>query len=104
MAMLFMVSFQFCFSKNAIEYKTWNTANETMQGIRGQSWPHELTDFLIASLRGLSNLLGKKCGIFVCESSRKVAISWLPVLSHHRTYRSVYGGLINLIYSVMCLR
>ncbi len=37
------------------------------------------------------------------ESSRKVAISWLPVLSHHRTYRSVYGGLINLIYSVMCL-
>ena len=28
------------------------------------------------------------------KSSRKVAISWLPVLSHHRTYRSVYGGLL----------
>ena len=25
---------------------------------------------------------------------RKVAIIRLPVLSHHRTYRSVYGGLL----------
>ena len=28
------------------------------------------------------------------ELSRKVAISWLPVLSHHRAYRSVHGGLL----------
>ncbi len=29
------------------------------------------------------------------QSSRKVAIIWLPVLSHHRTYRSVYGGSLS---------
>jgi len=34
-------------------------------------------------------------------SSRKVAISSLPVLSHHRTYRSVYGGSFSMtgVYS-----
>jgi len=31
------------------------------------------------------------------KSSRKIGISSLSVLSHHRTYRSVYGG--SLIYS-----
>jgi hypothetical protein len=28
------------------------------------------------------------------KSSRKVAINWLPDLSHHRAYRSVHGGLL----------
>src|SRR5690606_34524095 len=31
------------------------------------------------------------------QSSRKVGIISLPVLSHHRTYRSVYGG--SLLYT-----
>jgi hypothetical protein len=30
----------------------------------------------------------------VVQSSRKVAINWLPDLSHHRAYRSVHGGLL----------
>ncbi len=44
-AMLFMVSFQFCFPQNAMEYKTWNPANDTMPVLEGQAWPHEVKDF-----------------------------------------------------------
>jgi hypothetical protein len=38
-------SFQFCFSQNTIEYKTWNPANDTTQVLEGQAWPHEVKDF-----------------------------------------------------------
>lgn len=44
-AMLFMVSFQFCFSQNEIEFKTWNPANDTMPVLEGQAWPHKVKDF-----------------------------------------------------------
>ena len=37
------------------------------------------------------------------KSSRKVAISWLPVLSHHRAYRSVHGGLLEKFHLVFSL-
>jgi hypothetical protein len=36
------------------------------------------------------------------ESSRKVAISWLPVLSHHRACRSAHGGLLEKFPLVFC--
>ena len=39
-------------------------------------------------------IAGSYPAFYKMESSRKVAINWLPVLSHHRTYRSVYGGLL----------
>ena len=45
MAMLFMVSFQFCFPQNKIEYKTWNPANDTLPILEGQAWPHEVKNF-----------------------------------------------------------
>ncbi len=37
------------------------------------------------------------------QLSRKVAISWLPVLSHHRAYRSVHGGLLEKFHLVFSL-
>src|SRR5664279_1958866 len=40
-----VISFQFSFSQNTIEYKTWNPANDTMQVLEGQAWPHEVKDF-----------------------------------------------------------
>ena len=45
---------------------------------------------LLQLTHSISNHLGGK-------SSRKIGISSLSVLSHHRTYRSVYGG--SLIYN-----
>jgi len=44
-AIVCMVSFQFCFSQKTVEYKTWNPANDTMQVLEGQAWPHEVKDF-----------------------------------------------------------
>ena len=44
-AILCMAGFQFCFSQKTIEYKTWNPANDTMQVLEGQAWPHEVKDF-----------------------------------------------------------
>jgi hypothetical protein len=44
-ALLFIVSFKFCFSQNENEYKTWNPANDTMPILEGQAWPHEVKDF-----------------------------------------------------------
>jgi len=44
-AILCMINFQFCFSQGTIEYKTWNPANDTMQVLEGQAWPHEVKDF-----------------------------------------------------------
>jgi len=44
-AIVYMVSFQFCFSQKTVEYKTWNPANDTMQVLEGQAWPHEVKDF-----------------------------------------------------------
>ncbi|MEP7231955.1 MAG: SGNH/GDSL hydrolase family protein [Ginsengibacter sp.] len=44
-ALLFIVSFQFSFSQNTIEYKTWNPANDTLQVLEGQAWPREVKDF-----------------------------------------------------------
>ena len=32
------------------------------------------------------------------QSSRRLLIIWVAVLSHHRTYRSVYGGSIELMH------
>lgn len=37
------------------------------------------------------------------ESSRKVGIISLPVLSHHRTYRSVYGGSLSFDSNLLVL-
>ena len=31
------------------------------------------------------------------ESSRRLTINWLAVLSHHRAYRSVHGGSLVFI-------
>ncbi len=44
-AILCMISSQFCFSQNKIEYQTWNPANDTMQVLEGQAWPREVKDF-----------------------------------------------------------
>ena len=41
----FLISVQFCFSQNTIEYKTWNPASDTMQVLEGQAWPNEVNDF-----------------------------------------------------------
>ncbi|MGH2563757.1 MAG: SGNH/GDSL hydrolase family protein, partial [Ginsengibacter sp.] len=43
--LLLVISFQFCFSQNKVEYKTWNPANDTMHVLEGQVWPHEVKDF-----------------------------------------------------------
>ncbi|MEO8414793.1 MAG: SGNH/GDSL hydrolase family protein [Ginsengibacter sp.] len=43
--LFFIVSCQFCFSQNTIEYKTWNPANDTMHVLEGQAWPNEVKDF-----------------------------------------------------------
>jgi hypothetical protein len=37
------------------------------------------------------------------KSSRKVGIISLPVLSHHRTYRSVYGGSLSFDSNLLVL-
>ncbi|MEP6951820.1 MAG: SGNH/GDSL hydrolase family protein [Ginsengibacter sp.] len=42
---LLVMSFQFCFSQNKVEYKTWNPAKDTLQILEGQAWPHEVKDF-----------------------------------------------------------
>ncbi len=41
----FLISVQFCFSQNTIDYKTWNPANDAMQVLEGQAWPNEVNDF-----------------------------------------------------------
>ena len=44
-AIVCVISVQFSFSQNTIEYKTWNPANDSMQVLEGQAWPHEAKDF-----------------------------------------------------------
>ncbi len=44
-AIVCVISVQFCFSQKTIEYKTWNPANDSMQVLEGQAWPHEVKDF-----------------------------------------------------------
>ena len=44
-SIVLLVSIQFCFSQNKIEYKTWNPANDSIQVLEGQAWPHEVKDF-----------------------------------------------------------
>ncbi len=43
--LVLITSFQFSFSQKTIEYKTWNPANDSMQVLEGQAWPHEVKDF-----------------------------------------------------------
>ena len=43
--LVMITSIQFSFSQNTIDYKTWNPANDTMQVLEGQAWPHEVKDF-----------------------------------------------------------
>ena len=52
-----------------------------------------------SSFKGRMCAEGIKCALGLSmESSRKVAIISLPVLSHHRAYRSVHGG--SLVYNL----
>ena len=44
-AILLTVTFQFCFSQNKTEYITWNPADDSVQVLEGQAWPHEVKDF-----------------------------------------------------------
>ncbi len=43
--LVMITGIQFSFSQNTIDYKTWNPANDTMQVLEGQAWPHEVKDF-----------------------------------------------------------
>ena len=67
----------------------------------------QIPQYTIMSLAALTyrhaTPLGSVFTMSIDKSSRKVEIISLPVLSHHRTYRSVYGGSLSFDSNLLVL-